>query len=234
MTPHTLNVLISVFLLPAIVFAEDFKTVKGKEYKNATVSRVEPDGIVLKTKSGVTKIYFSELPKEVQERFLYDSAQAAQFNAAQQAIVVQQNTAKQQKQQQEQQQKQQQEQQQEQQRRAEAMKRNVRTVQEVESDQSSFLDQPLLLQGTIGMDNYYSYGYDQAEQTHYCFQIIDSAGKRCNAYMEREKAGNLRQELVSAGSPLKGLFTVVLLSRRYDANRHPGLLLELLDYRLER
>src|SRR6266496_1490050 len=116
MTPHTLNVLISVFLLPAIVFAEDFKTVKGKEYKNATVSRVEPDGIVLKTKSGVTKISFSELPKEVQERFHYDSAQAAQFNAAQQAIVVQQNTAKQQKQQQEQQQ--------EQQRRAEAMKRN--------------------------------------------------------------------------------------------------------------
>jgi len=228
MTPHTLNVLISVFLLPAIVFADDFKTVNGKEYKNAKVSRVEPDGIVLITKSGISKVYFTELPKEVQERFHYDPAQAAQFNAAQQETFTQQNAATAQQQQQQEQQ------QQEQQRRAEAMKRNVRTVQEVESDQSSFLDQPLLLQGTIGMDNYYSYGYDQAEQTHYCFQIIDSAGKRCNAYMEREKAGNLRQELVSAGSPLKGLFTVVLLSRRYDANRHPGLLLELLDYRLER
>ena len=230
MTPHTLNVLISVFLLPAIVFADDFKTVNGKEYKNAKVSRVEPDGIVLITKSGISKVYFTELPKEVQERFHYDSAQAAQFNAAQQAIVAQQNTAKQQEQQQEQQQKQQREQQ----RRAEAMKRNVRTVQEVESDQSSFLDQPLLLEGTIEMDNFYSYGYDQAEQTHYCFKITDSTGTRCHAYMEREKAGNLRQELVSAGSPLKGLFTVVLLSRRYDANRHPGLFLELLDYRLER
>ena len=82
MTPHTLNVLISVFLLPAIVFADDFKTVNGKEYKNATVSRVEPDGIVLKTKSGITKIYFSELPKEVQERFPYDPQKAAAAQAA--------------------------------------------------------------------------------------------------------------------------------------------------------
>ena len=31
--------------------------------KNATISRVEPDGIVLKTKSGVAKVYFTELPK---------------------------------------------------------------------------------------------------------------------------------------------------------------------------
>jgi hypothetical protein len=176
-------------------------------------------------KSGVTKVYFSELPKEVQERFHYDSAQAAQFNAAQQETSTHQNAAIAQQQRQ-------QEQQREQQRRAEA-KRNVRTVQEVESDQPSFLDQRLLLEGTIEMDNFYSYGYDRAEQTHYCFQITDSTGTRCHAYMEREKAGNLRQELISARSPLKGLFTVVLLSRRYDANHHPGLFLELLDYRLE-
>jgi hypothetical protein len=37
-------------------FAEDFKTINGKEYKDAAVSRVEPDGIVLKTKSGIIKI----------------------------------------------------------------------------------------------------------------------------------------------------------------------------------
>jgi hypothetical protein len=37
------------------VLAEDFKTISGKEYKNATVSRVEPDGIVLKRKSGITE-----------------------------------------------------------------------------------------------------------------------------------------------------------------------------------
>src|SRR5262249_43117110 len=60
----------------------EFKTVYGKEYKNVTVSRVEPDGIVLKGKSGITKVYFTELPKDVQERFHSDSSQAgAQKNA---------------------------------------------------------------------------------------------------------------------------------------------------------
>ncbi len=53
----------------SLALADDFKTVNGKEYKNATVSRVEPDGIVLVTKSGIARIYFTELPKEVQERF---------------------------------------------------------------------------------------------------------------------------------------------------------------------
>jgi hypothetical protein len=53
--------------------AEDFKTINGKEYKNVTVSRVEADGIVIKTKTGISKIYFVELPKDVQERFHYGS-----------------------------------------------------------------------------------------------------------------------------------------------------------------
>jgi len=43
------------------------------------VSRVEPDGILLRTKSGITKIYFTEFPKEVQDRFHYNAQQAAQF-----------------------------------------------------------------------------------------------------------------------------------------------------------
>ena len=66
-------------------FAEDFKTVNGKEYKDATVTRVDPDGIVVKTKSGITKVYFIELPKEVQERFHYDSEKAASYSAEQAA-----------------------------------------------------------------------------------------------------------------------------------------------------
>ena len=53
--------------------ADDFKTIDGKEYKKVTVSRVEADGIVIKTKTGISKIYFVELPKDVQERFHYGS-----------------------------------------------------------------------------------------------------------------------------------------------------------------
>lgn len=62
----------------SIALADDFKTINGKEYKDATVSRVEPDGIVVKTKSGITKIYFVELPRDVQLRFGYDAAKIAQ------------------------------------------------------------------------------------------------------------------------------------------------------------
>lgn len=51
--------------------AEDFKLINGKVYKNATISRVEADGIVVRTKTGISKIYFVELPKDVQDRFHY-------------------------------------------------------------------------------------------------------------------------------------------------------------------
>jgi hypothetical protein len=65
---------ILALLSASLALAEEFKTIKGQEYKDATVSRVEADGIVLRTKSGIVKLYFSELPKEVQERFDHDAA----------------------------------------------------------------------------------------------------------------------------------------------------------------
>ena len=91
-TRHPLNTRMSTKVLTFLilcftsaVFAEDFKTVNGKEYKDATVTRVEPDGIVVKTNTGVTKIYFTELPKEVQQRFHYDPTKAASYSAEQAA-----------------------------------------------------------------------------------------------------------------------------------------------------
>src|SRR5438132_10208666 len=69
-----------IFCLVSVAIADDFKTVDGREYKNVTVRRVEADGIVLTTKSGISKVYFTELPKEVQERFHYDAQKAAAFS----------------------------------------------------------------------------------------------------------------------------------------------------------
>ena len=69
----------------AAALSEDFKTVNGKEYKDATITRIEPDGIVVKTNSGITKVYFTELPKEVQEHFHYDSEKAVTQSAEQAA-----------------------------------------------------------------------------------------------------------------------------------------------------
>jgi hypothetical protein len=92
--PPSLKVSILVVCFCAsVALADDFKTIDGKEYKNATISRVEPDGIVLTTKSGISKVYFVELPKEVQERFHYDAAKAAQFTTVQQAAIAESNAA---------------------------------------------------------------------------------------------------------------------------------------------
>src|SRR5438093_5603093 len=56
-------------LLASLALSEDFKTTNGKVYKDATVSRIEADGIVVRTEAGISKVYFTELPQEVQERF---------------------------------------------------------------------------------------------------------------------------------------------------------------------
>ena len=69
-----------------MALAEDFKTVTGKEYKGATVTRVEGDGIVLKTKTGISKVYFAELPKDVQEKFR--PAQATPIPAPREPVNV--------------------------------------------------------------------------------------------------------------------------------------------------
>jgi len=77
---------ILILCFAPIAFAEDFKAIDGKEYKNVTVSRVELDGIVLVSSSGISKVYFTELPKEVQERFHYDAAKGAAYSTKQAAI----------------------------------------------------------------------------------------------------------------------------------------------------
>jgi hypothetical protein len=74
---------VSIVLVVSLAFSEDFKTLGGKEYKDANVTRVEPDGIVLATKTGVSKVYFTELPKDVQERYGYDSQKAGDYSAQQ-------------------------------------------------------------------------------------------------------------------------------------------------------
>jgi len=83
----TLAILAS--LSASLALAEDFKTVNGKEYKSAAVSRVEADGIVIKFHGGIAKLFFVELPNEVQRRFGYNpnkiGAEKAAARAAQKA-----------------------------------------------------------------------------------------------------------------------------------------------------
>jgi len=74
-----------ILLFVSVAFSDDFKTLAGKEYKNATVSRVEPDGLMLTSKTGVSKVYFTELPKDVQERYGYNPQKAGDYSAQQSA-----------------------------------------------------------------------------------------------------------------------------------------------------
>src|SRR5215813_8547223 len=80
-SPRKMIIVILAVLCASLALADDFKTINGKEYKNATVSRVEPDGIVIKGKSGIVKLYFTELPTDVQERFHYDPQKGAEFTS---------------------------------------------------------------------------------------------------------------------------------------------------------
>jgi hypothetical protein len=66
-------------LSASIALADDFKTIEGKEYKNATVSRVEPDGIVISFAGGIVKIPFTELSPEIQTKFGYNPQAAADY-----------------------------------------------------------------------------------------------------------------------------------------------------------
>jgi hypothetical protein len=69
------SIVASLLVLTAsLALGEDFITVNGKEYKDATITRVEGDGIVIRSKTGISKIYFVELPKDVQEKFHYRQA----------------------------------------------------------------------------------------------------------------------------------------------------------------
>jgi len=42
-----MKVLTLILCFASVALSQDFKTIDGKEYKNMTVKRVEPDGIVL-------------------------------------------------------------------------------------------------------------------------------------------------------------------------------------------
>lgn len=79
----------------SVALAEDFRTIKGKEYKNATVTRVDADGIVVRTKAGISRLYFGELPEDVQMRFGHDPAKIEAEAATKEKRIEEQKAAEQ-------------------------------------------------------------------------------------------------------------------------------------------
>src|SRR5262249_12831386 len=85
------TLLILVTTSASLALADDFKTNNGKEYKNAIVTQIDADGIVVKTKTGISKLYFTELPEDVQKQYHYNPANAAAAQSAQVAAIQQTN-----------------------------------------------------------------------------------------------------------------------------------------------
>ena len=89
MIPPSSKFFILIVCLASVALADDFKTINGKEYKNAKVSRVELDGIVITFSGGIVKIPFTELSPEIQKKYGYNPDAAADFRQqAYQADVV--------------------------------------------------------------------------------------------------------------------------------------------------
>jgi hypothetical protein len=61
--------------------SENIKTTTGREYEGATISRAEPDGVVIMYSAGIVKIPFTELPPEWQKKYGYNAEAAAAYRA---------------------------------------------------------------------------------------------------------------------------------------------------------
>ncbi|HWB59531.1 MAG TPA: hypothetical protein VG733_08565, partial [Chthoniobacteraceae bacterium] len=62
-------------------FADDITTTDGKTYKGVEITKTEPDGITIMSDSGVEKIPFTSLPKDLQAKYGYDPDKAAAYAA---------------------------------------------------------------------------------------------------------------------------------------------------------
>ena len=63
-----LLVLIIFFSICRIASAEELTLSNGKVYSDYTITRVEPDGISIKHAAGIIKVYFWELPADIQQK----------------------------------------------------------------------------------------------------------------------------------------------------------------------
>ena len=93
---YKITLAILAWLSASLAVADDIKTNNGKEYKNVSVSRVDPDGIMIRFSGGIVKIPFTELSADVQKKYGYNSSAAAAYSEQEferQAAIAQQMKA---------------------------------------------------------------------------------------------------------------------------------------------
>lgn len=72
--------------------ADDVELSNGQKLTGVSVSRAEPDGLVLVTDDGIQKVPFEQLAKSVRERYGYSEKAAADFSAAVHAAAIERGT----------------------------------------------------------------------------------------------------------------------------------------------
>lgn len=70
-----------LLLISSAAIADDIKTTDGAVH-SGTVSRVEPDGVVLTSDAGIEKIPFTKVSEELQKKYGYKPEKAAAYVAA--------------------------------------------------------------------------------------------------------------------------------------------------------
>jgi hypothetical protein len=86
-------IIIAFILTAASIRADDITTLRGEKFTNVTISRIEPDGIVVIKSDGIVKIPFTDLSPELRAKYGYDPEKAAQFKTAEQAAAAQFNSS---------------------------------------------------------------------------------------------------------------------------------------------
>ena len=57
-----------------------FITLDGHKYPTTNITHVDPDGLTVMTDSGIQKLTFASLPKDIQQKYNYDPKKAAEFS----------------------------------------------------------------------------------------------------------------------------------------------------------
>ena len=81
-------VALALLLLSSLIQADDFTTLEGDHYSNATIKKVDPDGLLIAYPDGVVKLKFKKLPPAIGAKYGYSPAAEAQYLVEEQAKQI--------------------------------------------------------------------------------------------------------------------------------------------------
>jgi hypothetical protein len=196
------------------VTAADWTTTDGKTYKNVKVIKQDETSVTILDDDGGAVVPLVNLPNDLQKKFNYDpakiQAEQKQKTDEQKAVALAQAAKA----------------------HANALayiQANTKTIKEVESDLSSFVGKPFIINGTISVSTYYNYQYTDKTDYFYSFEI-DQGSYSAYVYILKDAplADKLRKRLLATDGGLSGSFTVEIDPQLYESGQ-TQLLANLLD-----